>query len=320
MRRFDAARASSPPSSSAASARGPSRPRSSRTSAPSARPSSSGRPGPVALPKRGLRGFARRGRDDDPIDGDLLDPPRRRAEHEALADPALVDHLLVELADPPAVGQENAEESAVGDRAAALHRDALRALAAADPALDPVPDHPRPQAAEAIGRIAAGEHVERLAERVLGELGEVRAPAHERVQVVDVPLVDRAAGDDLLREHVERVARVAHLLDEPLAHAAHHDRGFEQVAAVLREDLARARLADLVAGAPDALDAARHRARRLDEHDEVDGAHVDAELEARRGDDAAAAALPSARTRPARAVRAPVSRGARARAPRPRAR
>ena len=41
-----------------------------------------------------------------------------------------------------------------------------------------------------------------------------------------------------------------------------------------------ARLADLVAGAADALQPARDRARRLDEHDEVDRAHVDAELEA----------------------------------------
>ena len=32
---------------------------------------------------------------------------------------------------------------------------------------------------------------------------------------------------------------------------------------------------------------ARDRARRLDQHHEVDGAHVDAELEAARGDDAA---------------------------------
>ena len=71
---------------------------------------------------------------------------------------------------------------------------------------------------------------------------------------------------------------------------SHDDRGLEQVAAVLREDLARARLAHLVAGAADALQAARDRARRLDEHDEIDRAHVDAELEAARRDDAAQAA------------------------------
>ena len=243
--------------------------------------------GPVALPERRLRGLAGRGSDDHAVDGDLLDAPGRRAEHEALADAALVDHLLVELADPAAVGQEHAEQPAVGDRAAALHRDPLRAFARPDATFDAVPDDARPQPAEAIGGIPSREHVERLAERVLGQLREVRAPADERVQVVDAPLVDRARRDDLLREHVERVARVTHLLDQALAHAPHHDRGLEQIAAVLREDLAGARLADLVAGATDALYSACDRTGRLDQHDQIDRAHVDAELEARRGDDAA---------------------------------
>ena len=58
-----------------------------------------------------------------------------------------------------------------------------------------------------------------------------------------------------------------------------HDGGLEQVAAVLREDLAAARLADLVAGPADPLQAARDRARRLHLDHEVDRAHVDAELE-----------------------------------------
>ncbi len=163
----------------------------------------------------------------------------------------------------------------------------MRAFARPDPALDAVPDHARSQTAEAIGGIPAREHVERLAECVLGELGEVRAPAHECVEVVDVPFVDRAGCDDLLRENVERVARVAHLLDQSLAHAPHDDRGFQKITAVLREDLAGARLADLVARAADPLYSPRHGPGRLDQHDEVDGSHVDAELEARRRDDAA---------------------------------
>ncbi len=44
--------------------------------------------------------------------------------------------------------------------------------------------------------------------------------------------------------------------------------------------LAPAGLADLVTGSADALQAAGHRAWRLDLDDEVDGAHVDAQLEA----------------------------------------
>ena len=43
--------------------------------------------------------------------------------------------------------------------------------------------------------------------------------------------------------------------------------------------------ARLVAGAADALQAAGDRRRRLDLHDEIDGAHVDAELERRGGDE-----------------------------------
>ena len=94
-------------------------PRISRTKAPRARPSSSGRPGPVAVPERHLPRLARRRRDHDPLERDVLDPPRGRAEQERLARAALVDHLLVELADARAVGQEHAEQPAVGDGAAA---------------------------------------------------------------------------------------------------------------------------------------------------------------------------------------------------------
>ncbi len=45
-------------------------------------------------------------------------------------------------------------------------------------------------------------------------------------------------------------------------------------------------LAHLVPGAPDPLQAARHRAGRLDQHHQVDRAHVDAQLQRAGGDDA----------------------------------
>ena len=56
---------------------------------------------------------------------------------------------------------------------------------------------------------------------------------------------------------------------------------------MLGEDHALRDLADLVSGATDALQPRRDRRRRLHLHHEVDGAHVDAELEARGRDDAA---------------------------------
>ena len=74
---------------------------------------------------------------------------------------------------------------------------------------------------------------------------------------------------------------------------ARDDRRLEQVAAVLREDAAPLlSLAHAVPGAADALQAARDRARRLDQEHEVDRAHVDAELERAGRDDAAQLAAP----------------------------
>src|SRR5216684_4794080 len=57
----------------------------------------------VRLPERDLARLTRRGSDQDLRGRDLGDPPCRRAEDEGLADPALVDHLLIELADAPSI-------------------------------------------------------------------------------------------------------------------------------------------------------------------------------------------------------------------------
>ncbi len=53
---------------------------------------------------------------------------------------------------------------------------------------------------------------------------------------------------------------------------------------MLGEDDAARDRADLVPGPADALQAGGDRRRRLDLHDQVDRAHVDAELEAGGGD------------------------------------
>ena len=244
-------------------------------------------PDRVALPERHRAGDAGRGRDDDAVARDLLDPPRRRAEQEDLAGPRLVDHLLVELADAAAVGQVDREQAAVGDRAGVRDRERPRALAGADRAGDAVPHDARAQLAELLRRVAAVEHVEHVLELRARELGVGVGAQDEGVQRVDLDGLGRGRHrHDLLREHVERVARDDGRLDQPLAHAPRDDRALEQVGAELREDAALRGLADVVAGAADALQAGGDRLRRLDLEHEVDGAHVDAELE-RRGRDQA---------------------------------
>ena len=88
---------------------------------------------PVALPEGDGAGRAGRGGDDDAVAGDLLDPPGGRPEQEGLAGAGLVDHLLVELADPAAVRQVDAVQAAVGDRAGVGDDELAGAFAAVDP-------------------------------------------------------------------------------------------------------------------------------------------------------------------------------------------
>ncbi len=108
-------------------------------------------------------------------------------------------------------------------------------------------------------------------------------------------LVDLAlSGDDhrheLLREHVERVARHARRLDGPLLHRLRDGGARQQVAPVLREDDPARDGVDLMARPADPLHAARDRGRGLDLDHEVDGTHVDPELERGGGDERGQAA------------------------------
>jgi hypothetical protein len=245
----------------------------------------------LALPERDRTRHARRRRDQHAIARDLLDAPRRGSEQERLAGARLVDHLLVELADPAsAVDEEDAEEPAVGDRSGVRDGEPARAVARADDAAGAVPDDARPQLGELVRRVTAREHVEHVLELRAREVAERVGTRDERVQVVDPDLLAGGDRDDLLREHVERVARDHRLLDLPAAHRARDDRRLEQVGAELREYAPLRDGAELVARPSDPLQAAGDGLRRLDLHNEIDCAHVDAELEARRRDQARDAA------------------------------
>ena len=249
-------------------------------------------PGALALPEGDHSRHSRGRRDEHAVARDLLDPPCGCSEQERLARSGLVDHLLVELSDPAAaVDQVHAVEPAVGNRPRVLDGKLTHASAAADHPRGAIPDDSRPQLGELVGRVAPREHVEHVLELDPGEVGEVVGAADELVELVDRDLLVGGDGDDLLREHVERVPWDDRLLDRARLHALDDDRGLEQVGAVLGEDAPARDGSELVAGAPDSLQAARDRLRRLDLHDEVDGAHVDAELQRRRGDEARDLAL-----------------------------
>ncbi len=221
--------------------------------------------------------------------GDVLDAPGARAQGEQVADPRLVDHLLVELADPPAGalagGEEHGVQPAVGDGAARGDGEPLRTSAAGEGVGQPVPGDAGPELGELVAGVAAGEHVEHRLEHRPGERGVGGRAAGQGEHVVDGPLVEGAHRHHLLGEHVERGVGQVQRLDLAGEHALDDHRGLHEVAAELGEEHPAAHRTDLVAGAAHALQPGRDRGRRLDLHDEVDRAHVDAELEAARGDD-----------------------------------
>ena len=88
----------------------------------------------------------------------------------------------------------------------------------------------------------------------------------------------RDGGDDLLGEDVEGVAEDGGRFDETFVHGAGDGGAGYEVGAVFGEDDAFAGDSNLVTCAADALHASGDRGRRLDLNDEVDGAHIDAEL------------------------------------------
>ena len=144
----------------------------------------------VALPERQLARLARRRRDQHLRGGDVGHAPGRGPEDEVFARPRLVDHLLVELADPAAVLQEvHRVEPAVGDGAAARHRQPLRPGPPPHRAVDAVPDDPRPQLGELIRGVATAQHVQHRVERTPSEIPKGVGAADERGQLVDRPFV-----------------------------------------------------------------------------------------------------------------------------------
>ena len=150
---------------------------------------------------------------------------------------------------------------------------------------DPVPDDPGAQLSELVGWIAPGQHVEHRLQHQPRQPREGCRPPDQGLQLLDRPIVHGTHRDDVLGEHVERVGGDAERLDRPGAHPLDDDCGLHEVAAELREQHAPRHRPHLVTGPPDPLQAAGHGGGRFDLDDQVDGAHVDAQLEAARGDD-----------------------------------
>ena len=246
---------------------------------------------PVAAPERQPRRLPRRRNHQHPVVSDFGDAPTGRAQRDHVTGAGLVDHLLVEFADPRRLlgvrrgGQVDGEQPAVGDRTAGGDGQPLGAGPGGQGPGVAVIDDARTQLGEVGGRVLSGQQIQCGLECAARQRRERGAAPHGVEPAVGVDRLQRAGGDGVLGEHVERVGRHLHRLDLPGQHALHGDRAADQVGAVFRQQHALADLADLVAGPADALQPAGNRRRGLDLDDQIDRAHVDAELETRCRDD-----------------------------------
>ena len=281
----------------------------------------------VALPKRNLARLAKSGRNHHPVVGDLLDPPTGRAEGKHITHPRFVNHLFIELTDPPAAklgflgarrsarrpaarvsrvtagrtagrailrgcrraDHEDPEESAVGNRAPGCHSQPLRPRPAGERSGHAIPDDARSQFRKLITRIQSTEQVERGNVGAAGEGGEGCTLAHRLKPFLDPDRFERDRGNRLLGKHVERVRGHRQRFDLATEHPFGSDRGVDEIGTMFRKQYPARNLADLMPGAAHPLQSTRHRRRRFDLHHQIDGAHVDAEFEGRGGNHTAQA-------------------------------
>ena len=239
----------------------------------------------VAVPERDPPRLAGRGRHHHLGRRDVGDPPGGGPKHKGFTRPHLVDHLFVQLADALAVVEQvDGEQATVRDGPATHDRQALGAGAATDCSFEAVPDDARAQLGEFIGRITAAQHVECRLQGARPQIAEGIGAMDQLRKGRDRPLLHGGHRHDLLGENIERIAGDPGRFDLAAQHSVDDDRSLEQIAPVLGEDGALRRLADRVAGAADPLNPAGDAGGRLHLDDQVDGAHVDAELQAGGGD------------------------------------
>ena len=153
-----------------------------------------------------------------------------------------------------------------------------------------IPGDTRAKLGEFVTGVTSGEHIENGFEDGAREIRVRRGGAHELEEIIDVPLVERNDGNDLLSEDVERIARVVDALDLPLIHRLRDGGAGDEVGAIFGVDDGVADGADVMAGATNPLHAAGDGWGRFDLDDEIDGAHIDAEFERGGGDETAQSA------------------------------
>ena len=165
----------------------------SRTNAPSARPSSIGRPGPSPR-QNGSRPTS-------PGAGATITRSRVISTTRQVDAPSMIvcpgrDSKTISSSSSPTRGPSRADvhgvHAAIGNRAAREQRELRGAARRREHVALAIPDEARSQLGELGGRIAAGEHVEHRDQRVARQIAEVRRAPHRALELVHLPRRDAA--------------------------------------------------------------------------------------------------------------------------------
>ena len=172
---------------------------------------------------------------------------------------------------------DDGEEGCVRNRPAACDRRQSRTASSPQLLIDLV--------AVKVGAISSalrcntlGEHLDDAFKLVIGELPVRIGLPHERCQLLLVPLLATAHGDNLLGENVEWLLGNRDSIEVSALDGANIGRALHQVVASGNKEAPLGNRSAPVTGASDALQSHRDRTRRVDLANQVNVADVDAQF------------------------------------------
>ena len=131
----------------------------------------------------------------------------------------------------------------------------------------------------AAGAEALGQHADEREKILARQIAERPGAADQREEPLLAPFLGGGFGDDLLRHDIEREFGDRETVELAAPDRIEERGAFDKLVARQREETALGRAFDGMAGAADALQERRDRARRADLADEIDIADIDAELQ-----------------------------------------
>ena len=204
------------------------------------------------------------------------------AQLKYIAGHAFKSEVFIQRADKQAFRlQDDLVIELIGYRPAVQQRRQPRALARPQHAVNGVPVQIR-AAPAAPGVETVAEHFDD-GDKLLVRQFPVRPSNGKRlIQIVFMPFAAGNLGDDLLRQHIQRLLGNGDTVQFVPLYRRQHGRAFHQIVARQRKQASFRNSAQLVAGTPHPLQKSRDRMRRTQLANQIDIAYIDAQLQRRR--------------------------------------